>query len=322
MINSAITTRAASFRSTFASAAFLAGVSSVERCGVVLRRSEYTHPRHVSVVSPLINTNDVRRVVFLVRLDGGIGSEAVTIDQTLDAVSALINEGDQVSVTLVDDVHVESTVAPIFAWGSAADLGSAAVSDGKVLRRGEFLDSKGKTCVASLVLAAGPSHGLVVDVQASSSASVLDDAFAPVDFVERVGVIVRRSEYTHARHAHVHSPLINSKDVRRVVFLVRLDGGIGSEMVTIDQTLDAVSALLEEGDQVSAKLVDNVHIESTVAPIFSWGDASDVDAAAVSNGRVLRSGGFLDSKGVPCVASLVLAAGDSRRLVVEVQQSN
>ncbi len=320
MTNTALNTRTA-FAPIFASVV-LAGVNYVERCGVVLRRSEYTQPRLVSAQSPLLNTKVVRRVVFLVRLDGGIGSEMVTIDQTLDAVSALIQEGDQVSVNIVDDVHVESTVNPIFPWGAAADLDSSAISDGNVLRRGEFQDSNGGLCVASLVLATG---GLVVDVQspiATPASSYGSAAYftGGAKSIERVGVVLRRSEYTQPRHVQVQSPLINTNDVRRVVFLVRLDGGIGSEMVTIDQTLDAVSALIEEGDQVSANIVDDVHVESTVSPIFSWGAAADLDAAAISDGKVLRRGEFQNSKGVPSVATLVLAAGASRGLVVDVQR--
>jgi uncharacterized protein YciI len=320
MTNTALNTRIA-FAPIFASAA-LAGVSYVERCGVVLRRSEYTQPRHLPVQSPLINTKAVRRVVFVVRLDGGIGSEIVTIDQTLDAVSALVQEGDQVSATIVDDLHIESTVNPIFPWGFAVDLDSLVVSRGTVLRRGEFLDSNGGLCVASLVLA---TAGLVVDVQ-SPVVTPASSYGSPAYFtggaksIERCGVVLRRSEYTQPRHVPVQSPLINTKDVRRVVFVVRLDGGIGSELITIDQTLDAVSALIEEGDQVSANIVDDVHIESTVNPIFQWGSASDLAAVAISDGKVLRRGEFQDSKGVPSIASLILAAGASRGLVVDVQR--
>ncbi len=320
MTNTALNTRTA-FAPIFASAV-LAGVNYVERCGVVLRRSEYTQPRHIPVQSPLINTKAVRRVVFVVRLDGGIGSEMVTIDQTLDAVSALIQEGDQISATIVDDLHIESTVNPIFPWGSAADFESFDISEGRVLRSGLFLDNNGALCFASLVLA---SEGLVVHVQspvATPASSYGSAAYftGGAKSIERCGVILRRSEYMQPRHVPVQSPLINTKDVQRVVFVVRLDGGIGSEVVTIDQTLDAVAALLQEGDQVSANIVDDVHIESTVSPIFSWGAAADLDAAAISDGKVLRRGEFQNSKGVPSVATLVLAAGASRGLVVDVQR--
>lgn len=299
MTNTALNTRTSSFASVVASAALLSGVDMVERCGVVLRRSEYTVPRNEPVQSPVIGTHAVRRVVFIVRLDGGIGSEIVTIDQTLDAVSSLIHENDQVLATLVNDVHVESTIAPIFPWAIADDN----KVEGQVLRSGEFLDTNGHACTTHLVLGA---NGLVV------VAPKLNPAREPV--VERVGVILRRSEYTFERKASV--PLAGTKAARRVVFVVRLDGGIGSEGVTIDQTLDATSALLQEGDQVVAKIVDNVHVESTLAPVFAWGNANDIDDS--TSGRVLRTGEFLNSKGVPSVASLVLADAPSVGLVVRV----
>ena len=305
MTNTALNTRTSSFASIVASTALLSRVDMVERCGVVLRRSEYTVPRHEPVQSPLIGTHDVRRVVFIVRLDGGIGSEIVTIDQTLDAVSALIHEHDQILVTLVDDLHVESTVAPIFPWAIADGF-----VEGQILRSGEFLDTNGRACTAQLVLGA---NGLVV------VAPKLNPAREQV--VERIGVIQRRSEYTVERHVPVNSPLVNTKPTRRVVFVLRLDGGIGSDGITIDQTLDATSALLREGDQVVAQIVDNVHVESTVAPIFAWGDAADVDASVLSAGRVLGTGEFLNSKGVPSVASLVLVTGQPENLVVDVQAS-
>ncbi len=301
MTNIALDNRTSSF---IASACLLTGVDMVERCGVVFRRSEYTVSRHVPVQSPLIATHDVRRVVFLVRLDGGIGSEMVTIDQTLDATSALIKEGDQVLATLVDDVHVESTIAPIFPWMIA----NGSNVNGEVLRRGEYLNSNGHLSTALLVLAA---EGLVVTSPKAEPARE--------EVVERCGVILRRSEYTLERHVSVTSPLINTKNMRRVVFVLRLDGGIGSEGLTIDQTLDATSALLQEGDQVMAKIVDNLHVESTVQPFFAWGKADECDASAISRGRVLRTGRFLNSKGAPSVASLVLTIGQSCNLVVDVQ---
>ncbi|CAN5311059.1 hypothetical protein BH10CYA1_BH10CYA1_60840 [soil metagenome] len=304
MTNIALNTRASS-APIFASAAILAGVDFVERCGVVLRRSEYSVPRHEPVQSPLIGTHDLRRVVFIVRLDGGIGSEIVTIDQTLDAVSALIQKDDQIVVTLVDDVHVEPTVSPIFPWADSKGVNV----EGRVLRSGKYLNSNGRLCTSTLVLG---DKGLVV-VSPDSESDREEVSY-------RVGVIQRRSEYTRERHMPLNVPLISTKDARRVSFVVRLDGGIGSEGITIDQTLDATSALLQEGDQVQVKLVDNVHVESTVAPIFAWGDEiDDTGDSAVSFGRVLRTGEFPNSKGVPCVASLVLADAPSRGLVVAVK---
>lgn len=283
MTNSANNTRNASFVAIVASAAHIAGADFSERCGVVLRRSEYTVPNTPNFVG----SRDVRRGVFIVRLDGGIGSELVTIDQTLDPVSALIEEGDQVSVNISNSVHVESTVAPIFAWG----ISQEANPSGQVLRSGVYLNGKGQPCTASLVLG---DNGLVVAVEGP------EDNFEGT-LNDRVGVIMRRDVYTLEAHRPSNMPLIGTVDKQRVSLLVRLDGGIGSELVTIDQTHNAITALLEDGDQVSVKLSDNVHVESTVQPVFAWGIASD-DAS----GRTLRNGQFIDSTGRLCYAALVL----------------
>lgn len=287
MTNSAITTR-----TVLAAAALIAGVDAVERVGVVLRRSEYT----VANAPALVGNRDVRRVVFIVRLDGGIGSELVTIDQTLDAISALIVENEQVAVNLVDSVHVESTVHPVFAWTFAEESNPA----GRVLRTGEFLNSKGQPCTASLVLG---DSGLVVAIDGPK------DDLVSSNNSERVGVIQKKTVYTKAALRPANTPLIGSHDMQRVCFLVRLDGGIGSDFVTIDQTLDATAALLKNGDQVSVKLVDNVHVESTVQPVFAWGKASEG-----VTGETLRQGSFIDKQGRASVASLVLA--DTTGLVV------
>lgn len=141
---------------------------------------------------------------------------------------------------------------------------------------------------------------------------------------ERVGVIQRRSNYRSRAPCsrQLANPAHQHEDSRRVVFVVRLDGGIGSEGVTIDQTLDATTALLREGDQVSVKLVDNVHIESTVAPVFAWGNANDAVETPRKPRRVLRTGEFPCSKGVPSVASLFLADAPSAGLVVRVRRHN
>lgn len=286
MTNSALNTRA-----LVASAALLAGASSVERVGVVRRRSEYTQN-----VQDLVGTRDVRRVVFIVVLHGGIGEDMITIDQTLDPISALIAEGDQVDVNIADSVHLESTVSPVFAWNISDESNPA----GRVLRSGEFLNRNGQVCISSLVLG---DNGLTVTVQGPK-----DELAAPS---ERVGVILKRTVYTREAHRPAATPLIGTTDKQRVSFMVRLDGGIGSELITIDQTLDATAALLKEGDQVSVRLVDHAHVESTVHPVFGWGKARDN-----ATGRILRTGEFLDSKGRPSMASLLLEDGEGRGLSV------
>lgn len=289
MTNSAINTR-----TVLASAALLTGATTTERCGVVLRRTEYTVPG----APALVGNRDLRRVAFVVRLDGGIGSELVTIDQRLDAIAALIQENDQVSVMLVDSVHVESTVQPIFPWAFSTESNPA----GRVLRQGDFLNDKGEECTASLVLG---DSGCVIAVSGAS------DDIGASGITERVGVILKRTVYKGGAHRPSSVPLIGATDKKRVTFMIRLDGGIGSELVTIDQTLDAISVLLKEGDQVSVKLVDNVHVESTVQPVFDWTYSSEP-----VGGRILRLGEFLDKQGRPSYATLVLADEDGRGLVV------
>lgn len=289
MTNSAINTR-----TVLASVALLAGVDTTERCGVVLRRTEYTVPG----APALVGNRDLRRVAFVVRLDGGIGSELVTIDQRLDAIAALIQEGDQVSAMLVDSVHVESTVQPIFPWAFSTESNPA----GRVLRQGAFLNDKGEECTASLILG---DSGCVIAVNGAN------DDLGASGVTERVGVILKRTVYKNGEHRPASAPLIGTTDKQRVTFMIRLDGGIGSELVTIDQTLDATSVLLKEGDQISVKLVDNVHVESTVHPVFDWTHSSKP-----VGGRILRLGEFLDKQGRSSIATLVLADGEGRGLVV------
>lgn len=160
---------------------------------------------------------------------------------------------------------------------------------------------------------------------ARATAAVFPSAeyFAQLQVTERVGVILRRDEYTVPRRSPVHSHLVPNNDMRRVSFMVRLDGGIGSEIVTIDQTLDATAAVLQKGDQVVAAIIDDVHIESTVREVFPYAARSSVSDNDVANGDVLRTGEFLDNNGVPVIASLVLAARGSngrRDLVIDVQK--
>ena len=140
----------------FASAEFFAGLALQERVGVILRRSEYT-------VQPPLCAPERRRVVFMVRLDGGIGSEIVTIDQALDASAALLCKDDQVLATLVDNVHVESKVSPIFGHNTIEQYARSTTLSGTVLRRGEYLDGY-RPFVALLVLADKESGGRLVEL--------------------------------------------------------------------------------------------------------------------------------------------------------------
>ncbi len=290
MTNSALNTR-----TVLASAARLAGADTTQRCGVVLRRTEYTVPNAPAHVGH----RDIRRVAFVVRLDGGIGSELVTVDQRLDAIAAVINEGDQVEVTRCDNVHVESTVQPVFAWGFADTI-----NDGdKVFGSRDFLNNKGELCTSSIVLGA---NGLVIVVDGSN------DNLGASEVSSRVGVILKHTVYKNGAHRPSSAPLIGTFDQMRVTFMVRLDGGIGSELVTVDQILDATAALLKDGDQVEVRLSENVHAESTVHPVHGWTVGGDT-----TGGKVLRQGEFIDAQGRLSLASLVLGAGKQGLIVQE-----
>jgi hypothetical protein len=135
-----------------------AAASVSERTGVVRHRTEYSVTRTVPLNAPLVGIADVRRVVFLVELHGGLGPELVAVDQTLDAVSTLLAAGDQVTVRISGDVHVESTVHPNDSWGSGEFIDPAVIAAGKLKRVGLFVDTSGDVQVATLIVTkeAGP----------------------------------------------------------------------------------------------------------------------------------------------------------------------
>ncbi|CAN5211178.1 hypothetical protein BH10CYA1_BH10CYA1_43550 [soil metagenome] len=129
----------------------------------------------------------------------------------------------------------------------------------------------------------------------------IDTVIEPSAF-QRVGVVRRRTlKYSSSQTAQD-----KSKGLARIVFEVRLDGGIGSEVVTFEQALDAITTLILEGDQVCTRVNVNGEKQSMVSPIFNWAAAS---AENIAKGRVLRTGNFLDVNGVPSVASLLLLPG-------------
>lgn len=289
MTNTVATTRIASA----ATVAILAGANVSERCGVIVSRTDYT--------APLGSNKEIGRVAFVIRLDGGIGSDFRTVDQTVDAVTAVLQEGDQVCVRISDDVHVETIAQPIFSWPSTNEP-----VEGKILREVNYRNNKGEQCKATLVL--GRTGLCVVDTGASEPSHSY--MFGGADYVERVGVVLKCTEYTSPR-MDANVSRIGAQSPRRVSFMVRVDGGIGSDIVVVDQTLDAVSSLVRKDDQVSVRLFDNPHIESTVAPVFAW----PVSEAPCS-GEILRVSDFTDGNGVDCVASVVLTAAG---LAIDVQ---
>jgi hypothetical protein len=292
------------------------GVSVSERIGVVRRRTEYAVTRTVPLNAPLAGIADVQRVIFLVELHGGLGSETVAIDQSVDATSALIREGDQVNVMLVDDIHIGSTVSPFFAWKEPTDVSTDAIAGGETLRTAEFIASDGVPSIASLVLVKGERDLIVFvkPVDAESAASVRRHA-RPIEFCERVGVIKRRLEYTRGPQSSVQSSMLHDCS-GRVVFLVELHGGLGPELVAVDQTLDAVSTILHAGDQVTVRISGDVHVESTVHPIFSWCSGEFIDPAEIASGILKRFGLFVDTRGNAQVVTLYVTSGAGQVLLV------
>ncbi len=156
-----------------------------ERVGVILRRSEYT-------VQPPLCAPEVRRVVFMVRLDGGVGSEIVTIDQALDLTAALLRENDQVVATMVDNVHVESTVGPVFGHNTIEQLARSTTFRGEVLRRGEYLGVGNRPCVALLVLAEKESGARLVElaVEVSDLAKISATGMLHVNILADGSVVI------------------------------------------------------------------------------------------------------------------------------------
>ncbi len=292
------------------------GVSFTERTGVVRRRTEYAVTRPVPLNAPLAGVADVRRVILLVELHGGLGLDMVCIDQSLDATAALVREGDPVNVTLVDDVHIGSTVRPYFASDEPTHVRTDAIAGGKTLRTGEFISADGIPSIASLVLGQGDFDPtvLVQPVDAESAARVRRHA-TPIEFSERVGVIKRRLEYSRSPQNLYESNLLHDCS-GRVVFLVELHGGLGPELVAVDQTQDVVSTLLAEGDQVTVRISGDVHVESTVQPIFSWGSAEFIDAEVLAAGVVKRCGLFVDTRGDVQIATLLVTKGAGQVVVV------
>lgn len=135
---------------TVAPAARFGSVTFEERIGVVVSRSEYVRPR-LSKTFPLIGTSDENRIALAIRFDGGL-QDFKAVDQIIDAESALVKEGDQVIVTIVDDAHISDTVRGTWTTSAPANLSQEDIDGAKVLRQAEYTDAHNRRCIAKLML--------------------------------------------------------------------------------------------------------------------------------------------------------------------------
>lgn len=151
-----------------ASAAHLSNVKKEERLGSLVRRDDYFRPAFRQANCPVVGTVDNNRSAFVVRFDDGdgIGQDFITIDQAADAASAILKVGDQVLVSLVDDVHIEDTVRGAFSYTSPEGIDQATLfgagNNCKILRQAEYVDGKNRRCLVTLALIGnGPSTQMI-----------------------------------------------------------------------------------------------------------------------------------------------------------------
>jgi hypothetical protein len=147
-----------------ASAAHLSNVKIEERLGSLVRRDDYFRPTFRQANCPVVGTVDNNRSAFVVRFDegDGIGQDFITIDQAADAASAILKVGDQVLVTLVDDVHIEDTVRAAFSYTSPEGIDQETLENSKILRQAEYVDGKNRRCTVTLALTGnGPTTQMI-----------------------------------------------------------------------------------------------------------------------------------------------------------------
>lgn len=147
-----------------ASAAHLSNVTIEERLGSLVRRDDYFRPAFRQANCPVVGTVDNNRSAFVVRFDDGdgIGQDFITIDQAADAASAILKVGDQVLVTLVDDVHIEDTVRAAFSYTSPEGIDQETLDNSKILRQAEYVDGKNRRSIATLALIGnGPTTQMI-----------------------------------------------------------------------------------------------------------------------------------------------------------------
>ena len=147
-----------------ASAAHLANVKIEERLGSLIRRDDYFRPTFRQANCPVVGTVDNNRSAFVVRFDDGdgIGQDFITIDQAADAASAILKVGDQVLVTLVDDVHIEDTIRGTFTYTSPEGIDQETINNSQILRQAEYIDGKNRRCIATLALIGhGPTTQMI-----------------------------------------------------------------------------------------------------------------------------------------------------------------
>lgn len=147
-----------------ASAAHLSNVKAEERLGSLIRRDDYFRPTFRQANCPVVGTVDNNRCALVVRFDDGdgIGQDFITIDQAADAATAILKVGDQVLVTLVDDVHIEDTVRAAFSYTSPEGIDQDTIDNGKILRQGEYVDGNNRRCLVTLALIGnGPTTQMI-----------------------------------------------------------------------------------------------------------------------------------------------------------------
>lgn len=147
-----------------ASAAHLSNVKAEERLGSLIRRDDYFRPNFRQANCPVVGTVDNNRCALVVRFDDGdgIGQDFITIDQAADAATAILKVGDQVLVTLVDDVHIEDTVRAAFSYTSPEGIDQETIDNSKILRQGEYVDGNNRRCLVTLALIGnGPTTQMI-----------------------------------------------------------------------------------------------------------------------------------------------------------------
>lgn len=148
-----------------ASAAHLAGLQTVERLGSLIRRDDYVRPAFRTANVAIVGTSDQNRTAFMVRLDDGIGGEFVTIDQVADAESSILEIGDQVIVTFVDDVHVEDTIRGTFRFDAIDKIDQETLDRGQTLRQAQYRNGKNELCNVTLALIGAGSTTQMICVE-------------------------------------------------------------------------------------------------------------------------------------------------------------
>jgi hypothetical protein len=129
------------------------GSSPTKLGGVIIDTRKYTRFRHVGEHLKLS-----ARIIFTVRVEDEIGVEEMSIDQAETYTSTLLAVGDQVMVSISNDVHVESTVHPYHPWASSDDIPTDVLTMASVRRTSDFTTSAGVFAHAQLLSVPGVGY--------------------------------------------------------------------------------------------------------------------------------------------------------------------